>query len=32
MTCHDKEILENVSDVIYTIEHGRIIDKRGVQS
>lgn len=32
MTCHDREILENVSDVIYTIEHGRIIDERGVQS
>ncbi|MCD7890315.1 MAG: ABC transporter ATP-binding protein [Ruminococcus sp.] len=32
MTCHDMEILENVSDVIYTIEHGRIIDERGVQS
>ena len=22
MTCHDREILENVCDVIYTIEHG----------
>lgn len=31
MTCHDREILENVCDVIYTIEHGRIIDERSVQ-
>lgn len=30
MTCHDKEILEDVSNVIYTIEHGRIIDKRSL--
>lgn len=32
MTCHDREILENVCDIIYNIEHGRIIDERGVQS
>ncbi|MCD7811035.1 MAG: ABC transporter ATP-binding protein [Ruminococcus sp.] len=24
VTCHDKSILEDISDVIYTIEHGRI--------
>lgn len=28
MTCHDREILENMCDVIYTIEHGIIIDER----
>jgi len=28
MTCHDKEILEDVCDTIYSIEHGRIIDER----
>lgn len=28
MTCHDKEILESVCDVIYTIEHGKIIGER----
>ncbi len=28
MTCHDREILENMCDVIYTIEHGKIIDER----
>ena len=31
MTCHDKDILENVCDVIYNIEHGRIIDERNIQ-
>jgi len=31
MTCHDREILENVCDVIYTIEHGKIIDERSCQ-
>lgn len=31
MTCHDRDILENVCDVIYNIEHGRIIDERSVQ-
>lgn len=30
MTCHDREILENVCDIIYTIEHGSIIDVRSV--
>ncbi len=28
MTCHDREILEGVCDIIYTIEHGRITDKK----
>ena len=27
MTCHDRTILEGVSDVIYTIEHGKITDE-----
>lgn len=31
MTCHDKDILENVCDVIYNIENGRIIDERNIQ-
>lgn len=31
MTCHDREILENVCDVIYTIEHGQIIDERSIK-
>ena len=31
MTCHDKDMLENVCDVIYNIEHGRIIDERNIQ-
>ena len=31
MTCHDKDILENVCDVIYNIEHARIIDERNIQ-
>ena len=31
MTCHDKDILENVCDVIYNIKHGRIIDERNIQ-
>lgn len=28
VTCHDKSILEDVSDVIYNIEHGKITSKQ----
>lgn len=27
VTCHERSILEEISDVIYSIEHGRIIEK-----
>lgn len=30
VTCHDKSILEDVSDVIYSIEHGRIVSDEKV--
>ncbi len=31
MTCHDKEILEEICDTIYTIEHGKIISEKIIQ-
>ena len=27
VTCHERSILEEISDVIYSIEYGRIIEK-----
>lgn len=32
MTCHDREILEGICDVIYTIEHGIITDKKDMRT
>ena len=30
VTCHDKSVLEDVSDVIYSIEHGRVVSDEKV--
>lgn len=32
MTCHDREILEGICDIIYTIEHGKITDEKNMQA
>ena len=32
ITCHDQEILEDVCDVIYTIEHGKITNEKIMQA
>ena len=32
MTCHDREILEGVCDIVYTIEHGRITDEKHIHT
>lgn len=32
MTCHDREILEGICDIIYTIEHGKITDEKNMKA
>lgn len=32
ITCHDQGILEDICDIIYTIEHGRITNEKNMQT